>query len=71
MVLENLTIRAVDISTKAALHEMVAPGVLAVVAPLLVGIILGPASLAGLFSWFFVTGVGVSSNDVKFRWCMG
>jgi K(+)-stimulated pyrophosphate-energized sodium pump len=40
--------RCVQISTKSALREMVIPGVLAVAAPLAVGIILGPAPLAGL-----------------------
>jgi K(+)-stimulated pyrophosphate-energized sodium pump len=40
--------RCVEISTKSALREMVVPGVLAVTAPLAVGIILGPAPLAGL-----------------------
>ena len=40
--------RCVAISTRSALREMVLPGVLAVAAPLAVGIVLGPAALAGL-----------------------
>ena len=40
--------RCVDISTRAALHEMILPGVIAIVAPLLTGILLGPEALAGL-----------------------
>jgi K(+)-stimulated pyrophosphate-energized sodium pump len=40
--------RCVAISTRSALREMVLPGVLAVAAPLVVGIVLGPAALAGL-----------------------
>ncbi len=47
----------VSISTRAALHEMVIPGVLAVAAPLLVGIFLGAEALGGLLAGSLVTGV--------------
>ncbi len=39
---------AITISTNAALRQMIAPGVMAIAAPLIVGIALGPAALAGL-----------------------
>jgi K(+)-stimulated pyrophosphate-energized sodium pump len=38
----------ITISTNSALREMIAPGVLAIASPLLIGMLLGPAALAGL-----------------------
>jgi len=49
--------RCVEISTKAALREMILPGVMAVISPLLMGFILGPAALGGLLAGALVTGV--------------
>ena len=49
--------RCVDISTKAALREMIPPGVVAVSSPVIVGLILGPAALGGLLAGATVTGV--------------
>jgi K(+)-stimulated pyrophosphate-energized sodium pump len=49
--------RCVDISTKAALREMVVPGVTAVAVPILVGKLLGIHALGGLLAGATVTGV--------------
>ena len=47
----------VDISTKAALREMVGPGIVAIIAPIIVGVILGAEALGGLLAGSLVTGV--------------
>ncbi len=47
----------VAISTTAALKEMLVPGIMAVVAPLAVGIVLGSTALAGLLAGSLVSGV--------------
>lgn len=52
--------RCVDISTKAALKEMVAPGLLAIVAPLAVGIIMGAEALGGMLAGATAAGVLVA-----------
>ncbi len=49
--------RCVDISTKAALREMIIPGVAAVLVPVLTGAIFGVKTLGGLLAGATVTGV--------------
>ena len=47
----------VDISTKAALREMVTPGIMAIIAPLAVGILLGCEALGGMLAGALSAGV--------------
>ena len=49
--------KCVDISTAAALREMLVPGLIAVVAPLAVGLLLGKAALGGLLAGALFSGV--------------
>lgn len=52
--------KAVDIVTQAALREMIAPAVLAISMPLLVGFILGAQALGGLIVGVIITGLFVA-----------
>jgi len=49
--------RCVDITTAGALREMVAPGVLAVTIPIVIGIVLGVETLGGMLAGALVSGV--------------
>jgi K(+)-stimulated pyrophosphate-energized sodium pump len=48
--------RAVDISTRGALRQMIPPGAIAVAAPIVVGVALGPEALGGLLVGSILTG---------------
>jgi K(+)-stimulated pyrophosphate-energized sodium pump len=49
--------RVVDITTRAALREMIAPGVVAVATPIIVGVLLGAQAVAGLLMVGTISGV--------------
>jgi K(+)-stimulated pyrophosphate-energized sodium pump len=52
--------RIVDIATSAALFEMILPGLIAVLAPVLVGFVMGPQALAGLLAGSLAVGATMS-----------
>ena len=49
--------RCVAISTQAALHEMLLPGIMAILSPVAIGILLGTEALGGMLAGALVTGV--------------
>lgn len=54
------TARCVDISTNAAIKQMVLPGLLAVISPVLVGFLFGKEALGGLLAGVTVSGVSMA-----------
>ena len=52
--------RCVDISTAAALHEMMIPGLMAIVSPLLMGMLFGVEALGGMIAGAVASGVLVA-----------
>ncbi len=53
--------KIVDIATKAALYEMILPGLIAVLAPPIVGFLLGPAALAGTLAGALAVGATMAA----------
>ncbi|MBC7467552.1 MAG: sodium/proton-translocating pyrophosphatase, partial [Bdellovibrio sp.] len=52
--------KIVDIATTAALWEMILPGMIAIVAPIVVGFVMGPQALAGLLAGGLAVGASMS-----------
>ncbi len=62
--------KCVDISTKASIREMILPGSIALVAPVVVGFSFGPEVLGGLLAGITVAGVlmGIFQNNAGGAW---
>ena len=52
--------KIVDIATTAALYEMILPGMIAIVAPVVVGFLMGPQALAGMLAGGLAVGAAMS-----------
>jgi K(+)-stimulated pyrophosphate-energized sodium pump len=52
--------KIVDIATRAALYEMIVPGLIAVLAPVAVGFLLGPQTLAGMLAGALAVGASMA-----------
>jgi len=62
--------KCVEISTKASIREMVLPGALALLSPVIVGFLFGPEALGGLLAGITVSGVlmGIFQNNAGGAW---
>jgi len=62
--------KCVDISTKASIREMILPGLIAIISPLLVGFLFGPEVLGGFLAGITVSGVlmGIFQNNAGGAW---
>ena len=62
--------RCVDISTKAALQEMLLPGLLTIITPILIGLLFGPEPLGGYMAGVCVSGVmwAIFQNNAGGAW---
>jgi K(+)-stimulated pyrophosphate-energized sodium pump len=62
--------KCVAISTKASIREMVAPGLIALITPIIVGFIFGPEVLGGLLAGVTVSGVlmGIFQSNAGGAW---
>lgn len=65
--------RCVDIATAAALKEMVAPGLLAVISPIVIGLLLGREALGGMLAGSLATGflIAVTMANAGAAWDNG
>ncbi|GAB3908041.1 sodium-translocating pyrophosphatase [Mucilaginibacter boryungensis] len=62
--------KCVEISTKASIREMVAPGLIALITPIIIGFVFGPEVLGGLLAGVTVSGVlmGIFQSNAGGAW---
>jgi K(+)-stimulated pyrophosphate-energized sodium pump len=62
--------RCVEISTKAALREMILPGVITIVSPIIIGVVMGPEALGAYMAGVTVSGVlwAIFQNNAGGAW---
>ncbi|GGH15793.1 sodium-translocating pyrophosphatase [Mucilaginibacter phyllosphaerae] len=62
--------KCVEISTKASIREMVAPGLIALITPIVIGFLFGPEVLGGLLAGVTVSGVlmGIFQSNAGGAW---
>ncbi len=62
--------KCVDISTKASIRQMIAPGAIALISPVVVGFLFGPEVLGGMLAGITVSGVlmGIFQNNAGGAW---
>ena len=57
--------KCVEISTKAALKEMILPGMMVMLTPIIAGWLLGPKAVAGLLAGILVSGVQMATSSAN------
>jgi len=57
--------RCIEISTSAALKEMIGPGILVLGTPFVVGLFIGPLAVAGLLPGALVSGVAMATSSAN------
>ena len=62
--------RCVEISTKAALREMILPGIITIVSPIIIGLVMGPEALGAYMAGVTVSGVlwAIFQNNAGGAW---
>ena len=63
--------KCVDIATVASIKELWKSALVAIIAPIILGILLSPTAVAGLLMGAVVTGIFFSISLGKYWWCMG
>lgn len=60
----------IDVSTKASLYYMIAPGLLVILSPILAGLLFGPKAVEGLLAGIIVSGVqvAISASNTGGAW---